>query len=289
MSVGGLRLPGGRVWDWGRLLATSANLTLAGVLAWSLAELTWWLVPSVENEHRATEWLRGPASVSSTERQSARLAELHLFGHPEAPARETQPPRPPATPGLVLRGVVLSENPDKTRAIIGDAGGTDRAYAGGAELPQGLHLVAIHPDRVILEGGGQHKVLLLDPESPEGSDAEGYQRLDNTGDRALARNLGQYQRTLQQNPEGILGLLSVEPVQRSGELHGYRLQPGRDAGFLDLMGLEPGDILKEINGIRLNSPARSLDVLRELSVAEQLRVDVQRGERRILLTYRIEH
>jgi len=61
-------------------------------------------------------------------------------------------------------------------------------------------------------------------------------------------------------------------------LIGFQLQPGKDAGFLQRFGLQPGDILTSVNGIQLDSPIRALEVIRELGEAGQVSVEVLRDD-----------
>ena len=63
----------------------------------------------------------------------------------------------------------------------------------------------------------------------------------------------------------------------NGQLQGYRVYPGRDRRAFASLGLRPGDLVTEINGIRLNNPTQGLEVFSSLANASQVNVTVERN------------
>jgi general secretion pathway protein C len=43
------------------------------------------------------------------------------------------------------------------------------------------------------------------------------------------------------------------------------------------MGLAPGDIVTSVNGVKLDSPAKALSLLRGLSSMDEIRLDIERS------------
>jgi general secretion pathway protein C len=43
------------------------------------------------------------------------------------------------------------------------------------------------------------------------------------------------------------------------------------------MGLAPGDVVTSVNGVKLDSPAKALSLLRGLSSADEVRLEIERG------------
>ena len=58
---------------------------------------------------------------------------------------------------------------------------------------------------------------------------------------------------------------------------GYRLTPGRDREAFSALGLEPGDVLTDVNGTPLNDAATSLQVFESLGEASMATVTVVRN------------
>ena len=57
---------------------------------------------------------------------------------------------------------------------------------------------------------------------------------------------------------------------------GYRITPGRDRDAFAALGLEPGDVLTEVNGTVLNDMATSLQVFESLGEASMATVTILR-------------
>jgi len=76
-------------------------------------------------------------------------------------------------------------------------------------------------------------------------------------------------------------------VQNS-QFVGFRLRPGRDRQLFQQLGLNGGDVLTEINGTRLNSPAQGLMMLQELMSASRIDVRVLRNGAEVPLTFSLD-
>jgi general secretion pathway protein C len=79
------------------------------------------------------------------------------------------------------------------------------------------------------------------------------------------------------DPKNAGDLVKINPKTADGRFVGYELQPGRDAALLSRMGLAPGDVVTSVNGVRLDSPAKALSLLRGLSSADEVRLEIERG------------
>ncbi len=79
---------------------------------------------------------------------------------------------------------------------------------------------------------------------------------------------------------GTIGqAMSLAPHTENGETVGYRLQPNGEIGnraFSEL-GLEPGDVLREVNGIALNDARNAAQVIAALGESPQASVTIRRN------------
>ena len=81
------------------------------------------------------------------------------------------------------------------------------------------------------------------------------------------------------NPSKAQDYIRVQPApdaSGNGQL-GYRIFPGRDQTVFKAAGLHPGDVVTSVNGVQLDDPAKSLQLLSDLSQANQVTLTVQRG------------
>jgi general secretion pathway protein C len=193
---------------------------------------------------------------------------------------------------LTLSGVVASGSVTGGGAIIAAPGGVEAFYTINAQLPGGAMLKEVHPDRVVLERNGRLETLRLPKEglgnvgggqevsgggqsaSPRASSAA---RAGIGGNGGAPATLREYRDMVVSDPQSAGNLVQINPKSADGRFIGYELQPGQDAALLSRMGLAPGDIVTSVNGVKLDSPAKALSLLRGLSSMEEIRLDIERS------------
>jgi general secretion pathway protein C len=70
----------------------------------------------------------------------------------------------------------------------------------------------------------------------------------------------------------------------NGQLQGYRVYPGRDRRAFASLGLRPGDLVTEINGMALNNPAQGMEAFSTLSDATQVTLTLERNGQPVSLS-----
>ncbi|MGD8568462.1 MAG: type II secretion system protein GspC [Gammaproteobacteria bacterium] len=308
-----------RIWVGGldsRLPAIAATIAVL-LLSHSLARLTWNLVPTPEIAQQAAVTAQRQQRVQRVTRDrplAQKISDLNLFGKYEPHKVTAEPVKPKVVPetklNLKLRGVFASPDKKQARAIIADARGEEDSYRIGGEVPGGAILTEIHSDRVILERNGRLETLKLPVDEQEGGASNsriGGRSTAPPPRRAVNRNinrgniarlssstpdnsqlLGKYRDALLNDPNSMMGLVNVRPYQKDGRLVGYRIRPGRDRALLRRFGLRSGDIITSVNGVPMNNPVKALEVLRDLSSATQLTVDIQRNGTPQSFTFQIQ-
>ena len=297
-------------------LPVIATVLFVILLAHSLAKLTWNVIPMPQAEQAVKQsQSQKPRSARVAREQplANKISNYHLFGKHEPKKVTVAPVRPAVVPetklNLKLRGVFASVDQEAARAIIADSRGDEDSYRIGAELPGGARLNEIYADRVILEHNGRLETLKLPLESAEVGAGNGRTSSRNTGRSSRPGNrgaaggnvaslsssttnnaelLGQYRNALLSDPNSVMGLINVRPYQKEGQLMGYRLRPGKDRSLLRRFGLRSGDIVTSVNGVPMNNPVKALEVLRDLSSASQISVDVLRNGSPQSFTFQIQ-
>ena len=293
-----------------RRLIIGVNVLLVVALAYSLAVLTWRVLPAPEPLPPIP--MASPKVVASVKRGPAPGAEIprwHLFG--EVQRQAAAKPKPVELPKtnlkLTLRGLLASPAEEDSWAIVADQSGKENFYKVGATLPGNAELLEIHPAHVVLRRGGREETLELPKESFKLTDGDNAAaaRGSSASSRRVSRSfrgpatasrgssgtttsLRDYRDALLNDPQSVSDLVSVEPARRGGRFIGYRIGAGRDPGFLTNQGLEAGDIVTSVNGVALTSPAKGLELFRELSSASSLDLVVERDGRRRRLSLSLE-
>ena len=293
--------------------------TLFGIvlLTHSIASLTWKIVPvpNLPTVPANITQSRGAANSQprggAVQPVAAKISQLHLFGKYEV-KKVAPPPKidvasaPETRLNLKLRGVFSSKDKTIARAIISDPKGDDDSYAIGDQVPGGAILNDIMEDRVILERNGQLETLKLPVESLPGETTAETDTGGNRGGRRMeprstfpsppidtatadtSEILRHYRDALMNDPQSVMGLVRVQPYNKGGRLEGYRIRPGRDRQLLTKFGLRSGDVVKAVNGVPMDNPIKALEILRDLSTATSVTVDIERNGTPQSFTFQIQ-
>lgn len=203
------------------------------------------------------------------------IAAAHLFG--QAAAAGNAAGAPQTTAALVLAGTIAYNDPELGYAILGESAQAGRMYKVGATVPGGATLHSVYADRVILSRNGALETLALPrsllpgmppPRAPAGLAAGG------SAPNAVVDTV---RRAIAQDPNVVAEVIRPTPVLMDGQLKGFRVYPGRDRARFAALGLQPGDLITQVNGNDLNDPAAGLQALQGLAPGDQVNVTITRN------------
>jgi general secretion pathway protein C len=246
-----------------------ATVVLAGAIAAQLAVLAWkFLAPAP-----AVAPPRAGAAPRSTF-DARQLTAAHLFGVAPQAAPGNGEAAPRTNVPLVLVGTLAGPLPEHGLAIVGETPQAARVYAVGATLPGGVRLHSVYPDRVVLDRGGALETLPLPRKLAGGPGFVPPPAASPSGDGGLGANV---QKLIAQGPEVVGEMVRPMPDFANGQLRGFRLYPGRDRQKFTKLGLQPGDLVTQVNGVPLSDAQRGMEILRGLGNAGQATVTVERA------------
>ncbi|TRW50317.1 type II secretion system protein GspC [Aliidiomarina halalkaliphila] len=268
---------------------TGIGILLLCISAWLAATITWRLITPADLP--VPPAIGGQAATEQVQVNLNRIQQLHLFG--ERGAEASRQPRtteaPETTLNIRLVGVTASTVPERSAAII-QQGNNQVTYIPGETISSSRAVInEILSDRVILENGGRLETLYLDGR-------------DGFEPGITLRQVDQPQETREQpvervhevpidigtvNPENIGELVTITPVQREGNLIGYRLAPNRYPELFAAAGFESGDIAISLNGYDLTNLAEAASILRDVGSLTNATVVVLRNDEPITLELRI--
>ncbi len=267
---------------YGRWLPDIAAALLALVIGALLAQLVWALIPVPAS----AQWKPAPAAAVENHGDALDLNQIsnaQLFGKYEPVAAVAAAETAPDTQlALTLLGIFADGRDAKSsRALIGAAGGDEKPYAIGDDISRGVTLQAIFVDRVVLSRNGKLETLRLEKDKPSSGDGGPMQAADNGGqiEGAEVQQLADIRSKMLSDPSKAQDYIRVTPVPApsGGGQIGYRIYPGKDKSLFTAAGLRPGDVVTSVNGIPLSDPAKSLQMLSDLSQSQQLSVVIDRG------------
>ena len=283
------RLPPAQLWaEASRVLPPWVALLLTILIGWQLAKVVWLLLPS--GEPAALPPIQATSRSAPAEQGGSasieRIVDAHLFGKVGADAPAVVPVEEEDAPdtqlSLELRGTISASEEHRALAIIAERGGAERVYFIGDAVPGGASLHSVHLDRVLLRRGGRLEALRL-PRSDEGT---GARRTAAVAPRASAppARAASVQEVVQQSGAGLTEIIRPQPVFKDGRQQGYRVYPGRQRQQFAQLGLRPGDLITQINGMALDDPARGMEIFRSLADATSVTVTIDRNGEIEMLT-----
>ena len=223
---------------------------------------------------------------SNAEKLFKKLTAANIFGVSEKAAPVKKKTTAPETKlNLSLKGVLAATPMERASAIIakGKAGKED-IYSIGDKMPGGVEIKEIHAEYVVLERNGQLETLKLQK-------AGGLASLSATSQapsrgRSLSRSprasspgaaLKKIRTSILKDPTSFGDYALPVVVKEKGKQVGYRLQAQKKGELLAELGIQPNDVITEINGVKLNKAQNGVSALRKLSTAKNLTIMVKRN------------
>jgi general secretion pathway protein C len=280
------RVPGQRWWP------TALNALAVMVLAASMAQWTWQLLQPPLPRIIAQTADIGASASGNFDLQGLLAAQLFGQATPDSAPSATPVEQIPASDlNLVLVGVVAAG--PESLALIRVEPEPETPFAIGDEISHGVTLRAVYPDRAIIQRRGRTEALLLEDVAASLGDTA----LASTpavsaqpGIRAQGGNSftvdREFVRTELRNPD-IFRQALIVPNAGGGFLV-RQIQPG---SVYAKLGLRVGDVIRKLNGQRINSANEALRLYQQLGGLEQVgavQMEVMRAGRIEQLEYTIQ-
>lgn len=263
------------------------TVVLIGLSLWLLAAIVWALIP-------APPLPDAPEPVNTVETRSttqggvniAALKQRNLFGKagvvPRAAPKQETNNAPDTRLNLTLAGVILSDNPNLSRALISGSNGKQKSYAIDDDIEgSNASLYEVHTAHVILQRNGRYETLRLQKRKPGASstNTRTTSRSSKSSSSDVANKLKSVRAEILRDPSKAADFIRVRPVYSKGQLTGYRIYPGKDRALFTKVGLRSGDLVTKINGEGLNDPQKAFSMLSTLSNASSISLELQRRGR----------
>lgn len=203
--------------------------------------------------------------------------------------------------------------PKKSRdgafAIISMADSDQKMYSENENIADGVKVLEIYSDKVVIENRGVKQEIFLSDGSntnvatgpttnarptniaarqssprPTAASAPPQRRGENLGQQDLRKLRSEIM-----NDVSILAQYSApEPLLMDGQVKGFRLHLSNRLRLLYQVGFRPGDVITELNGVRLNDPSTIQQTLYNFISSDQLAVSVMRGQEEETFRYNFE-
>jgi len=237
--------------------------------------------------------------------QTEHLAKSGIFGEKSFAQHQVKPEPPPPPPpsdvlteselNLKLIATVCDPDPSRSSAIIENIKLRmgQVVYNVGAEISPEVFLKEIRWRRVILDERGKRTYLEWEPEKEERPTrpASAPPRPASKPQPApVPRTIEISREEILSRGEELLALrdsVSIEPYEENGRVVGLQVSNLGDNPLAKEMGLQDGDVIQTINGVRVSDVTSASDALEKFSSASMIRIALTRGGRRTFVTYKM--
>ncbi len=194
--------------------------------------------------------------------------------------------------GIVYRGL----EPAMSQAIIQNRKlRKPGVYRVGDEIVPEVRVVEIWPLRVILDERGERTYLDYNPEEDTSavqlaSAAAARTPPSRAQPAAVPRSIEVSRDEMAERVDELLELretATVEPYEENGRPVGLQVSNLGDSELAKEIGIQDGDVIETINGVRITDETSALDALSKFTDSSMIRVGMRRGGRRMYMTYRI--
>ena len=256
------------------IFGTTLVVALVLILAWQLAYWTWTFVapPSAD------------VAASSRAAEVDLAAIARLFGGSASSTGAT------SVDGLVLKGVVAPTPGVAASAIFAPRAGKDISVFIGNDVSPGVKLVEVQPDHVIVaRAGTRERIDLAAPHSAGGgtrvaAQARGFHlNVSRSGANRYSLSRKELDEALR-DPSQLeyLGQIGMPPGG------GVRLDAAPAGSLAAKLGLQPGDVIKKVNGQPVASPGDLARLYQQFATMSQIDAELRRGNATVQLTYQIQ-
>jgi general secretion pathway protein C len=193
--------------------------------------------------------------------------------------------------GLRLKGVVAPTPGVAASAIFSTGSGRDIAVYVGREVQPGVKLAEVHPDHVLVSRGGAGERIDLEAVRSIGAGRRGADprqggfRLNvaRTGANAFSLSRKELDDALRDpNQLNYLGALGTPPGG------GVRMEQAPAGSLAAKLGLQPGDIIRKVNGQAVASQGDLARVYTQFNSLSLVQAEVQRGGNTVQLSYSVQ-
>lgn len=229
------------------------------------------------------------AMSTDDQRNFQQLINENIFGLASKKLPTVTKNVPETKLNLFLKGVFSSTPVARSTAIIARGkNGKEESYGVGDRLPGGVTIKEIQSDYVILERNNRLEILRMPKDESVGEIFSVFPDRDSQVQVGEGNAWDNIRRNISMNPQ-LLQEYAIPILVMENEVQvGYRLQPQQKGAMLAEIGLEPGDIVTSVNGVRLDSAKNDAKALKKLYNDKDINITIKRGGVEIPLSVNLQ-
>ena len=250
-----------------------ASTVIVIALGYTLAQVGWQLL--AEEEPVAAVPVVSSNQTARPQQNLSNITRSYLFGKEARTSnRQVQTTTPVSKLNAKLKGVLAANPEEFSTAIISIGKDKEDTFSVGDKIQNGVELVEIHSDHVIINSRGKYEKLVMEESKGDGI---GIKRTPGRQTPTKVLNLGDIRNAIMKDPTSFAEYALPIVVKQNGKQIGYRLKPQKKGQMLSQYGIRASDVITKLNGVSLDDPQNGIKALRELSSAQSVNLTVKRG------------
>ena len=194
------------------------------------------------------------------------------------------------TSKMKLLGVVVGERAGVSAIVEMLASKQQLFFRLHDQIPDIGEVIDIRREGIVISQGNQQELLELVTATGEPPPAKTVAAAAPTPAPGVPIKKVLDRREVDQAINDLPKLLSqarAVPVMVNGAMNGFRLDYIAPSSFYEKIGLQYGDVLKQVNGVEIRDPGTMLTLFQQLRNERTVKLDVMRNNQRTTMTYDI--
>ncbi len=246
--------------------------------------------------------LRSAALDPAAGRSPSAIAEQVLHSHlfPLPPEAMTSPGGGPAASvvrqplnlasKMKLLGVVMSDRGGMSAIVEMLASKQQMFFRLHDQIPDIGELSEVRRNGIVVRQGTQEELLEMITGQPENAPTPVAVQAPTAAAPGAPIRKSIDKREVDQALNDLPKLLSqarAVPVMANGAMSGFRMDYIAPGSFYEKIGLQYGDVLKQVNGVEIKDPGTMLTLFQQLRNERTVKLDILRNNQRTTMAYEI--
>ena len=192
-----------------------------------------------------------------------------------------------------LMGTVAAANPKHSFGILQMPDKTVKMFQWGQKVESGP-VVGVYRKRFYFQNGGKIECLAhgdLDDKAaeekpPEGEGGDEFDGIQKVSDTEFNIAEGELQKQMG-NLNSLATQARIVPNFKNGKGNGFRIYSIKPGSLYDKVGIKNGDVIQEVNSMKLDSPEKALEIYAKLKTEKSIQINLERRGRNVTLQYNV--
>ncbi len=198
------------------------------------------------------------------------------------PTRQDAPPVPSQLP-IALTGTIVHVDPERSVATINLKNKNDqRAYRTGDDIEGLAKITKVERNKVILRNNNTQKLEFIEIKDDVklnfgAAPVKQVGEVTVLGDKDFSLKRDDVNRLTGDLPSILQQARAIPNTGPDGQANGFRIMDIQPGSIYERLGLKQGDVIKSVNGEKVDSPQKAMELYNALKSSNNIRLGLERN------------